>query len=71
MSGQDRGKGVTSLSIEEANKQIVQFAKIAPTGTGIATVLHRYDMHQDYLATVNDPKCKNQRNMEEELVTEA
>lgn len=67
MSGQDRGKGVTDLSIAEANNQIVRFAEIAPQGTGIATVLHRYDHHRDFIDIVNREECNQHKNMEEEL----
>lgn len=70
-SGQDRGKGVESLSIQDANQQLIHFASIAPEGTGIATILHRFDRHPQYVDIVNNPNCQRGRNMKEELVTEA
>lgn len=57
MSGQDRGAGVSSLSIKDANDQIINFAKYAKHGTGLATVLKRFDRHRDYIATLNKPEC--------------
>lgn len=46
------------MSIADANNQIVNFAKNAKTGTGLATVLKNYNFHPDYVKTIYDPKCK-------------
>jgi hypothetical protein len=58
MMGQDRGEGVSSLSIEDANNELINFAKIASKGTGLALILKRFDSHPDFIKTINDPECK-------------
>lgn len=57
MSGHDKGKGVSSLDIEKANDEILNFGDIAQKGTGLATILKRFDRHPDYIATINSDHC--------------
>lgn len=62
MSGQNRGEGVKSLELDDANKQLIRFHEIAKTGTGLAVVLNRLDQHPDYIKVTNQPKCKSPSN---------
>ncbi|CDW71832.1 UNKNOWN [Stylonychia lemnae] len=51
-SGQDRGSGVRSLSIAQADQELVNFASIAKTGTPLYCLLELYNTHPDYIQAI-------------------
>ena len=56
-TGADLGRGVGSLTIEDAGGELLGFAEYATSGTGRALVLKKYENHPDYIAVGTDGDC--------------
>lgn len=59
-SGQDRGEGISSLDLEQANEELLGFNKISTKGTGIITMLKAYENHKDFIEAIRE--CTNTRS---------
>ena len=56
------GYTYNGIKMTSANAELLRFSKNAMEGTGIATVIRKYDLVDDYIHIVNDPKCNNNYN---------
>ena len=51
-SGQDRGSGIRTLSMSDADSELINFASIAKTGTPLFCIVEKYETHPDYIEAV-------------------
>ena len=51
-TGVDAGSSYNSLDLADARDQLVGFASIASSGTGLTTEIRSYQLHQDYIYTL-------------------
>lgn len=55
--GSDKGDGVSSLSVDEVEDQLLDFNKYATHGTKNSAVLTSYKVLREYIEITNDPNC--------------
>jgi len=51
-SGQDKGTGITGLSIAQGDAELTNFGNIAQTGTPLYCILEKYENHPDYIKVI-------------------
>jgi hypothetical protein len=51
-SGQDRGTGIRTLSMADADAELINFASIAKIGTPLFCIIEKFDTHPDYIEAV-------------------
>lgn len=54
MTGVDAGSSFTSLDLSDAKNELVGFASIASSGTGLTTEVRSYELHPDYISTLQN-----------------
>jgi len=70
MSGHASGDGVKSLSLEDAEKELIEFGNNCK-GTKISVILYHYSLHPMYNSLKMKNKITQQMHfLEEEIMTE-